>query len=199
MSVWLWLLVGFGAAGVLFLLALTVPIDLRFRFANRERTESTVRVEWLFGLLGKNITGGRKEPRAPPPERKKRPKKKRKGPGLRAVWRSGLIQRGFRVMWRLRRAVSVREFRVHAAVNAGDPAETGMTFALLGPVCGVLAAVPGTDIDVVPDFGDDVGVRGELEGWVRVVPILVLLPFVLFALSPATWRGIWRLRKASRP
>lgn len=193
MSVWLWVLLGVGAAGVLCLLALAVPVDLRFRLVRRERTASRIRVEWLFGLIGKNITGGRERPEKARPEEAERSRS-----SLRALWHSGLVQRGLRVILRLRRAVSIRELRVRAEVNAGDPAETGMAFALIGPVSAVVSTLPRTDIQVVPDFSDDFGVRGELRGWVRVVPIVALPPLLMFALSPPTWRGVRRLRRAGR-
>ncbi len=195
MSAWLWLLVGFGAVGGLLLLALAVPVHLRLVLTKGGLSESHLRIEWLFGLVRKRVTGTPEQA----PQRKRVPADRQgEGPTLRALWRSGLVPRGVSLLRRLRRAVSIRELRVRAAVNAGDPSETGMAFALIGPAVGLLAAVPRTDIYVVPDYGDEVGMRGEVRGWVRVVPIVGLLPILAFALSPATWRGVRMLRKARR-
>lgn len=191
MNVWLWILVGLGAAGGLLLLALAIPVDLRFRITRHEQTKSNMHVRWLFGLVGRDISSMRKKPATPG-------RRRRRQTGLGALWRSGLMQHGLKRVLRLGRAVSVGEVRVRASVNAGDPAETGMAFAVIGPLCGLLAALPHTDIGVVPDFGKDIGVHGEVRGSVRVIPVVVVWHLVVFALSPATWRGVARLRRANR-
>ena len=196
MSVWLWVLFGFGAAAGLFLLALAEPLDVRFDFARGELAESRVRVSWLFGLVSRDVAGGRGK-RGKRKHRKGK-KDKPKERSLRGLWRSGLGRRGLRLMLEMRRAVRIREFRVRAAVNAGDPSETGMAFALLGPAVGIVSALPRTDIAIVPDFGDAPGVRGEIKGRIRLVPIVALRPLLAFALSPGTWRGLRQRGEAGR-
>ena len=186
MGFWQWALIVVG--GLLFLAA-WAPVHLQLRVATGDAA-SRFRARWLFLSVDRELAGDR-----PPPRPDPKPKPPARGAKMIALWRSGLVGHGVR---RLRRAVSIREFGIRASVNAGDPAETGMAFAVLGPLSVLLARLPRTSIRIAPDFSDRGGVRGEAWASVRAVPIGVLWHAAAFAMSPTTWRRVAAYRKASR-
>ncbi len=57
---------------ILLVILLIVPVDLVFRVGKGQGIESKVRIEWLFGLIGKDIRGKEKKPKEKEKVKKKR-------------------------------------------------------------------------------------------------------------------------------
>ena len=95
---------------------------------------------------------------------------------------------------RLVRSVQVRDVDVELQIGTGDPAETGLLFAVIGPSL-ALASGSSPNIRIEPNFVEET-LEGHARGTVRVYPIRLIPPLIAFALSPATFRGITALKRA---
>ena len=189
---WVWVLVSISSLAGLLVLLLSVPIDLSFSLEKKERFRSRVRIGWLFGLVGKNLGGGEngKEPK----EEEKPKKQGRRGKRsprrfLAAIRTRGLPGHSLRFARRMLRAIRVRELNVGLQIGLGDPAETGQLLGLVSPVTASVGAIPGVQMSVKPDFYEET-LRGYCNGSVRIYPIRMVPPMILFALSLTSFRGL---------
>ena len=183
--------------GPLFLavLLLSIPVDLAFFFERGEVSRSRMRIGWLFGLIGKEL-GGAKSGREKKPEEMKAKKRRRSSRGPMAAFRArGFSGKILRFANRLVRSVQLRNVDVELQIGTGDPAETGLLFAAIGPSL-AQASGSSTNIRIEPNFVDET-LEGHARGTIRVYPIRLIPPLIAFALSPATFRGVRALRKAS--
>jgi hypothetical protein len=173
---------------------LSIPVDLAFFFERGEVTRSRLRIGWLFGLIGKDL-GGVKSGQEKKPEEMKA----KKGRGSIRWPMAAFRARGFfgnilRFANRLVRSVEVRDVDVELHIGTGDPAETGLLFAVIGPSLAV-ASGSSHKIRIEPNFVEET-FEGHARGTVRVYPIRLIPPLIAFALSPATFRGIKALKMA---
>ena len=169
-----------------FVLLLAVPVDLFFCLEKDEDFKPRLMVRWLFGLIGKDISGkGKKKPKP-----KKERKRKRNIKPLLAVLRTrGFLQRFFKFIRDVFRLLKIRDLKLNCRVGLDDPAETGLLFAAIGPAMVYIKSFSSVDIQVEPDF-DQESLRGYCKGDLRVFPIQFVSPVVSFAFSPATMRAI---------
>ena len=198
---WLWLLVSLvGMAGLLLLL-LSIPVDLAFSFERGQKFRARARIGWLFGLVGKNIDEGTKQHKEGKSSRKARLKKPGKGGAnfrtLVSLVRSGILGDILRFGRRILSTGKVRHLSLRLRFGLDDPAETGVLWGALAPVAGYADSLrPGT-LALEPDFS---GAQFSGQGGVsmRIVPLSLLPPILLFALNPSVLRAawtIWRSRK----
>jgi hypothetical protein len=189
--VWvLYLILGLLA---LFIGLLSVPFDIVFSFEKETGLRSKASVEWLFGLLGRDLRGGEKKP----PDKKE----KKKGPGIKpfmVMLRSrGFIGKLFSFIQHVISVTKIRRLRLDIQFGLDDPAQTGMLFAATGPVTALLRRLPSSEVNIRPSF-TETGVSGHFEGDVRAFPIAYIVSSTFFILSPTTIRALvafWRARK----
>ena len=186
----IWTAVGFGSAVIFLAALLAVPLDLKFEAEKADAPKSRVRLEWMFGLVKANVGNDGKRER---PERIVEGGRRMRG--VPTVGDGAFLGAVFRLVRRLIKSLRVRELHVDARFGLDDPAETGMLFGLIGPVAGLIAALPETDVNIAPDF-DAAGVRGEAHGSLRAYPIRAVLAVAAFAATPATWRAMRAMRRA---
>ena len=181
----------------LVVLLLSIPIDLAFSYERDERPRSRMRIGWLFGLIGKEL-GGEKKGRVKKPKDKKAKKGLKSIRGPLAIFKArGLSGRLFLLARRLARSVQVRNVDIKFQVGTGDAAETGLLYGLLGPGVAWARASISPNITVDPNFAEET-FRGYARGAVRAYPIRLIPPLIAFALSPATFRGVWAMRWARK-
>jgi hypothetical protein len=179
-----------GIAAALVLL-LAVPVDVGFEVHRRERTESRVRLGWLWGRVRIPVpAGGRKARRKKP----KRPRKPGRPSGARralAVLTSPRFPgRVLRLMRGLLRRIRFTTLELSARLGFDDPADTGRLWGLLGPVSALLTLPAPARVELVPAF-DEALFHLDARGEARVVPGAVLLTVLAFVLAPATLRAAW--------
>lgn len=75
----------------------------------------------------------------------------------------------------------------------GNPADTGLLFALIGPAASRLSSSFPRQIRVEPSFEDETAFEGHLSGTVRLQPIQLVPPLMKFAFSSATIRTVKKL------
>lgn len=179
---------------IFLIILLIVPVDLIFNIGKRDNIESRVRIGWLFGLIGKDISGRRKQAKV-----KKEKKKKRSVKPLLAVVRTrGFLKHFIRFIKDIIRRIKIRNLNVHLKLGLADPADTGFLFAAVTPLL-TFAGVqkPTIDINIQPDFEQE-NLQGYAEGGVRLYPIQFIKPLLLFIFSLTTLRAIKAIIRARR-
>lgn len=179
---------------IFLIILLIVPVDLIFNIGKRDNIESRVRIGWLFGLIGKDISGRRKQVKV-----KKEKKKKRSVKPLLAVVRTrGFLKHFIRFIKDIIRRIKIRNLNVHLKLGLADPADTGFLFAAVTPLL-TFAGVqkPTIDINIQPDFEQE-NLQGYAEGGVRLYPIQFIKPLLLFIFSLTTLRAIKAIIRARR-
>ncbi len=197
---WFWVLVSLSGLAGLLVLLLAVPIDLSFSLEKDERFRSRVRIGWLFGLVGKDLGRGKKGKELKPEEKPRNQGHRRNRsprPFLAAIRTRGFPLHSLRFARRMLWAIRVRELNLGLQVGLGDPAETGRLLGLMSPVAACVDAVPRFHLSVEPDFNQET-FRGYCNGSVRIYPIRMVPPIVLFALSLTSFRGLKAMRGARR-
>jgi hypothetical protein len=178
-----------------FVVLLAVPVDLVFYIEKDMAFSSKVRVGWMFNLVGKEIGGKKREKKEPRKEKKKR--KRRIKPLIAMLRARGFLGRLVSFVRDVLRISHIRELRADIRVGLNDPAETGMLFAIVAPVMAYLRAFTSLDVRIQPEF-EQMVFQGYFKGDLRIFPIQLLVASILFALSPATMRGIKAMVVARR-
>ncbi len=156
-----------------------------------------MRIGWLFGLISKEL-GGEKKGRERKPKEMKAKKGRTSFRGPLAMFRAtGFSGRLLLLARRLVRSVQVRDLDVEFQVGTGDPAETGLLYGLIWP--GVALAQSGSSpkVKIELNFVEET-FEGHARGAVRVYPIKLIPSLIAFVLSPATFRGVWALRRSRK-
>lgn len=182
---------------VFLIILLTVPIDLVFNISKRDNVASSVRVGWLFGLIGKDISGRRKQTKAKVKKKKKRKKRSVK-PFLAVARTRGFLKHFIRFIKDILRRIKIREACIEIKLGLADPADTGFLFAAVTPLL-TFAGVqkPNIDINIQPDF-DEEKFWGYAKGDLRLYPIRFIKPLLLFIFSLTTLRVLKAVISARR-
>ena len=182
---------------LLIVLLLLIPVDLAFSYERGEGSRSRMRIGWLFGLIGKELGGG-KEGREKKPKEMKAKKGRRSFQGPLAMFSaSGFSGRLLLLVKRLVRSVQVRDVDVEFQVGTGNPAETGLLFGVIGPSVALARSGLPSNIWIEPNFIEET-FEGHARGTVKIYPIKLIPSLIAFALSPATFRGVRALRRARK-
>lgn len=191
-----------GILGIflLFILLLALPIDLTFYIEKDVDFRSRVRVQWIFGLVGKDIRSKKKKP-----EKKERKRiiksflsmlkargflRKRSNRLFVAVVRTrGFLLNFIKLIKDIIQQVKVRNLKLDLRIGLSDPADTGLLFAVIGPTMVYVRSFSSLAVQVEPDFEQE-NLRGQFEGELRMFPIKFIRPLALFAFSATTIRAI---------
>jgi hypothetical protein len=189
-----------AAAAVLggLLLLLAVPVAVAFEAAGVEPFNARLTVRWLFGLVRFRIrvpesTARRKrkpQPRAAPVKRRRR------GDFLRVLRDADFRRRVQRLATDLLAAAHLNGFGLRMRLGLGDPAETGIAWALLGPLNAAVRNLKDSDVSIEPEFIDAV-FEFDAHGRCWFVPLRILALAVAFSLSAPAIRAWRTLRSAN--
>jgi len=191
----LWIVAVLAGLAILIVFILWVPLDMVLHADFDGKPKVRLRLLWLFGLVSRDITG-----------KKEKPAEKRKAPtgkGKRRWVDIGVVYRVLRTRGLLRHIktfikdiLSCFRFRDIVAdfnIGLGDPADTGLMFAIIGPATAFIGSSRVHQIRIEPYFGDDAVFRGHSYGTVRLHPVRLVPPFLKFALSLKTIKVAWIL------
>lgn len=194
----MWVIALVAGIFLLFVLLLAVPVDLAFSVERDGNFRLRMRVGWMFGLIGKDI-GGRKKKRREEGVEKEKPKKRRGSVKalLAALTTEGFPQKLFSFVRDILRLSKIRQLRMNFRIGLGDPAETGMLFAVLAPAMVVIRSFSSADIQLEPDFEQE-RLQGYCKGDIRAVPIKFVRPLIPFVFSTATMRAMKAMVTARR-
>jgi hypothetical protein len=188
----LWAILVLASLLVLIVFALSVPLDVVLYVDVYGRPKFRMRLTWLYGLVNKEIAKKEKKPE----EKKKTVRGKRKprkrGPGARTILEilrtRGLLGQIKLLLKGIIRLTRIKEFAADFKVGLGDPADTGLIFALIGPATFFVGSSFPNKIKVQPSFTDEAILEGSLHGTLRVRPIQIIPPVLRFVFSLSTIR-----------
>ena len=178
-------------AGILLviLLVLSIPVDLAFAFRSGGDGKTIVRVEWLFGLVGREMVGRERPEEKAAPEKPKFKKKKRRFKDIFAIVRTKGLLKQFKVFIRdLLPCLKIKDLNADIRVGLGSPNDTGLLFAFIGPPVFWLSSTLPFRVNVQPAFEDEATFEGHAQGKVKLRPIQLFIPISRFLFSPATLR-----------
>ena len=201
----MWVIATLASLAVLIILVLCVPLDMSFRMEADGRPKFRMRLLWFFGFFSKELG-----------KRKKKPEEKRgvaegKLKVRKRVIQATTILRILRTKGLLRQLkdliikgifshLKTRDLAADFKIGLGDPANTGLLFAFIGPATALFGSSHRHQIRVEPDFRDDAVLEGYSHGTARLHPIKLVPPFLKFIFSLTTikiaktlisskWRG----------
>ena len=192
----MWVIVALASLAVILILVLSVPFDIAFQVSVPGRPRFRMKLLWLFGLVSKEITQKKK------PEEKKKvveeePKhkkgKRRIGVIIGVLRTKGLLRQLRALIGDIFRRLKIKDLAADFRVGLGNPAETGLLFALIGPTTSWLSSSFPLQIKVQPSFADEATFEGYSRGAVRLRPIQLMIPFLRFIFSLATRRVVKKL------
>ncbi|MBI2832376.1 MAG: hypothetical protein HYX79_08985 [Chloroflexi bacterium] len=184
----LWVLVALAGLAALFVLALSVPLDVTLRIDVQGKPQFTVRLRWLFGLVTREVK----------PQRKKA--EERKPSNIRGQAKfvfeilrtDGLLKQVRGLLRDILRRIKVKELKADFRVGLGNPIETGLLFAAMAPAKALAGIAGPFDIRVQPVFDETV-----FEGYsyieARMRPIRLVMPLTRFVFSKPVIRTLRKL------
>jgi len=185
--------------GLMFVL-LAIPISISYSINTHQQLRGYSCVTWLFGLM-KFHTDFPLEPKTKPT-----PLRDKKEPLAKASKRVTAKNNMSGIGWfkqstfrchtmtfinRLLAASHARELYLRCRIGLGDPADTGMLWAFMGPVSAMMTNVRFMKIELEPDF-TDFGIEFKSHGHFKLIPLQVIGLIIIFILSPTTIRT-WRM------
>ena len=187
-----------GGLVLLVALLLAIPVTVVFRCRRVGAFSAQFAVGWLFGRirLRRRWPGLRAaEAGERPPERRSSRHQRggQRGSALSLLRESDLRRRLLRLLNDLVRAAHLDRLRLRARLGLGDPADTGLLWALVGPLSGAAQGLGAAQVQVQPEWVDPV-FEFDAQGRVRFVPLQWLALILWFGLSPSAMRAWWRLR-----
>lgn len=199
----MWVVVALGILVALTALVLSIPVDLGLRVEVYGRPVAGFTVEWLFGRFRKEFRSdkGWKKPAGAvagkTEEEQKKPKQKPRPPGrktaglvLRIIRIPGLLLSIERLVRRVARCFRVRTLLVDFRAGLDDPCDTALIVGTLSTAALWVDACCPHRMRLVPAFEEGWLLEGEGEIDVRVFPICLLPPALLFLFSLSTIRVI---------
>ena len=161
------------------------------------RPRFRMKLVWFFGLVSKEVRKGKKKPKEEKRVAEGKPKRRKRRIPARTIFKilrtKGLLRQLRRLLRDLLKRLKIRDLVADFTVGLGDPADTGLLFAFIGPATLFLGSSSSHQIRVQPSFEDEGVCKGYLHGMVRLVPIQLVTPFIRFAFSLPTIRAVKRM------
>lgn len=188
----MWVIIVLASLAVLLFFVLCMPLDMTFHADVYGKPKVRLRFSWLFGLVSKEITGEKKKP--PDKKRAAKGKKKHRRRDTRVIFRilrtKGVLRRLKELLKNVFSCLKFRELVADFKIGLGNPADTALLFAIIGPATAFLGSSHLHKIRFEPSFGDDAVLEGYSRGTVRLHPIRLVPPLLKFAFSLTALRII---------
>jgi len=189
----LWVVAALASLAVVLILFLLVPVDMVLRVDVHGRPKFQLRFAWLFGLIHKEVTGGKKKAAEKGKVVEGKRKARKKTGGIRNIFEmlrvKGLVKQFKNLLKDIFSSIKVRDLVVNLRIGLDNPADTGLLFAFIGPAVLFLNPPFPHQIRVQPSFEEAV-FEGYSYGKVKMQPIQLVVPFLKFILSLAALRTI---------
>ncbi|MGA1842743.1 MAG: DUF2953 domain-containing protein [bacterium] len=185
----------------LVILLLVVPVQIIFSLEGFPSFKRHISVCLLFGLIRLPVPSRSAKSPLRRKARRKEPRAKRSQRRVRHVIKllksKGLFRRLLRFISDIYKAVSIRISGLHCIFGLDDPADTGMLWAVVGPVSSILDNLYMHGLYIEPDFINETFYI-EGKGEISMVPIRILYIVTIFLLSPAVIRAGWAMMRTRR-
>ena len=191
----MWIIAVIAGLAALIVFILWVPLDMVLHADIDGKPKFRLRFSWLFGLVSREIAGKKEKP---PRKREKARGKKKPGWGdigviFRILRTRGLLRQVKGLVKGVLSCLRFRDIAADFTLGLGNPADTGLLFAVLSPAAVFLGSSQVHQIRIEPSFGDDAVLQGYSQGALRLRPIRLVPPFLKFAFSLPTIRAAWTL------
>jgi hypothetical protein len=184
----LWIIALVGSLAALIIFVLWVPLDISLDIEVGRKPRVTVRYTWFFGLVQGGRAGRGKKPRKEKPARRRRGFR-RPDIGLAfKLLRSGMLSSLARLARGVLGSIRLKDLAADFRVGLGDPTDTGMLFAVIGPATALLGPSVYRRLNLQPSFDDAPCLEGYSHGAARLRPIRLLPHFFRFTFSRPTVR-----------
>lgn len=194
---WVWVVVALASLVVVLMLVLCVPVDAVLTLDTSAERKFRFRLVWLFGLISPELSRERRKPKARQPGRAKR----KRGIGLRTIWRilrtRGLLTKIKNLARDALPQIKIKEIAVNLRLGLDDPADTGSLFAVIGAARPFMKLPRQYELTIQPSFSSQSFFQGYLHGILRLQPIRLVIPFGRFIFSPTMLR-VLRVLASSR-
>ncbi len=193
----MWVIAAVAGLAALFILVLCVPLGITLRLDVYGRPKLRLKLTWLFGLVGREVSKGKKKPGKEKPEEKKAmlkggPKAKRGKGGARLIFNllrtEGLPRQIKNLVTGIFRPLKIRDFGADFRIGLDNPADTGMLFAAIGPALLLLSSAFPHRMRMQPSFADGAVFEGYMHGALRLRPIQLIIPVLGFVFSLPAFR-----------
>lgn len=184
---------------VLLLLLLAIPISLTFAVSLKEKVQGDFELRWAFGLVRIRNPSFASNIRASKPKKRKRKQVRSDRPArpgknfIAVIQQRSFRRRIYKYGRELWRAVRKRDINFRLRVGFDDPADTGLLWAVFGPLSVMLSNMRETVIAIEPIFHETL-FEFEGRGNIRLVPLHVLYLTLGLIFSPSVWQAARRLR-----
>lgn len=188
----MWLIITLASLICLFVILLSIPIELKFSISKKPRFTYNTRLIWLFGLIRKDLPGVRKKRRVKKVTKAKRKRRLNRRDiivALKIIRIKGVPSHLYRFVRDIIRIIKLDEFKLELDIGLDDPAETAFLFMYLGLITVFLNLISSCSIIICPSL-DHAVIYGHLLGRLSIRPIRFILPLLRFLLSWTTVRII---------
>jgi hypothetical protein len=191
----LWFIVALLSLAVVFILLLSVPVDVVLRVDSHGKPKFSMRLVWLFGLVTREISKSKKKPeeKIKSAGERQKPGKRKIGAIFEILRTRGLLNKCRGLLWDIFSRLKFWELEGNFKVGLDNPADTGLLFAIVGTSTSLLKIPVLRHIRIEPSFEDKVVFYAYLRGAVRLQPVQILLPFIRFTVSLTTFRVLRKL------
>jgi len=178
-------------------LLLCIPITLKFRIQPEQMRHPTYTWVWLFGLVRIDKLDSRnKKLKSPKQKRGKKSHSKSSAVAFRLIRQKAFRRRIVKFLSQLINSVKRNNIRLQMTIGLDNPADTGLLWAIIGPISGWMSTIEDTNMVIVPDFSDDV-FEIDGRGSLSFIPLRMIILAAALVLSPVVWTSVVRARSAN--
>lgn len=186
----MWVLIWLAVALASLIAILSIPIDIVCRIEVYEKPKFRIRLNWLFGLLKKDIRAKKK------PVKKKKKHKPREGrkwlwAAFRIIRIKGMLKNLWRLVKRILKSFKINELRMNCKVGLDDPADTAFLLGIINVSRLFWKPSFPHEVNIQPDYEGQVFLEGYTHLTVRVIPIQIIVYLLRFLFS---WSSIKAIR-----
>ena len=189
--------------GIVISLVLAIPFDADIDLDIHGKPGLKVRMKWLFGLVSFDTSEkkGQQVKTKKPDRAREKPSKPRRKAGFGETWlqfnmaieilrTKGLVTEIKRLIIRLFRCFNVKKLESNFTIGLFDPADTGFLFGIIAAVTLPFGHPLTGNFKLQPSY-DGPTFEGDAHAVIRVQPISLFAPVVLFIFSPPVLKVVW--------
>lgn len=185
---------------------LAIPLVVEFDVTGEHELRGQVRLSWAFGLASGTVA---RLPASDKSGAASTRQTKQKKPGKKQSAKTGEEESGAGIV----RAIRDRDFRrrllrfgkdswhaihkdqlkLHLRLGLDDPADTGLLWAIVGPLSGWLTTLREASVRIEPNF-NGASIAVDSSGRISFTPLRLLQLSLGLALAPEFWAGMKKLR-----
>jgi hypothetical protein len=191
----LWIIAVLAGLAVLFFFILWVPLDMVLHADTDGKPKLRLKFSWFFGLVSRELTGKKGKPAGKRKAARARKKRGWANAGLlfKIIRTRGLLRHLKELITDVLGCFRFRDIFADFKIGLGDPADTGLLFAILGPATAFVGSSHLHRVRLEPSFVDDAVLQGYSHGTLRLRPIRLVPPFLKFTFSKVTMKVVWTL------